>query len=65
MREQRLRCVELERQLNEKKTEIIKSSVEVDHNLSNDLTTILSETQQNITPFYESVLAAAKVVTPK
>ena len=51
MREQRLRCVELERQLNEKKTEIIKSSVEVDHNLSNDLTTILSETQENITPF--------------
>lgn len=51
MREQRLRCVELERQLNEMKTEIIKSSVEVDHNLSNDLTTILSETQENITPF--------------
>ena len=51
LREQRLRCVELERQLNEMKTEIIKSSVEVDHNSSNDLTTILSETQENITPF--------------
>ena len=51
LREQRLRCVELERQLNEMKTEIMKSSVEVDHNLSNDLTTILSETQENITPF--------------
>ena len=43
--------MELERQLNEMKTDIMKSSVEVDHNLSNDLTTILSETQENITPF--------------
>lgn len=50
LRGQRLKCADLERQLNEMKSEIAKSSIEVDHNLSNDVTTILSEAQE-VTPF--------------
>ena len=40
---QRLRCAELERELHEMRTEIIKSNIEVDHELSNDFTRILDE----------------------
>ncbi|XP_068707882.1 uncharacterized protein [Montipora foliosa] len=50
LREQRLKCADLEYQLKEMKSEIEKSSIEVDHNLSNDLTTILSGAQE-VTPF--------------
>ena len=46
LREQRLKCSDLEYQLKERKSETEKSSIEVDHNLSNDLTTILSGAQE-------------------
>lgn len=42
LRGQRLKCADLERQLNEMKSEIAKSSIEVDHNLSNDVHNLLS-----------------------
>lgn len=48
---QRLRCAELERELAEMRTEIIKSNIEVDHELSNDFTRILDENDENVTPF--------------
>jgi len=38
---QRLRCAELEKELNEMREELRKSNIEVDHELSNDLTKIL------------------------
>ena len=38
---QRLRCAELERELNEKQSELLKSNVEVDQELSDDFTQIL------------------------
>ena len=47
---QRLKCAELEQKLEEMKSEIHKSSVEVDNKLSQDITTILGNTD-NITPF--------------
>ena len=49
VREQRLKCADLERQLNEMKSEIAKLSIEVDHNLSNDVPTILSGAHE-VTP---------------
>ena len=49
--ERRLKCAELEKQLNEKKLEIQKSSVEIDHELSKDITTIIGNSSENITPF--------------
>ena len=48
---QRLKCAELERKLEEMKLEIEKSSVEVDNQLSNDITSILGTCNENITPF--------------
>ena len=48
---QRLKCAELEKQLNEMKLEIQKSSVEIDHELSKDITTIIGNSSENITPF--------------
>ena len=48
---QRLRCAELEQQLNEMRCEIRKSSVEVDRELSQDITNIISNSSENITPF--------------
>lgn len=48
---QRLKCAELEQQLNEMKAEIKNSSIEVGHELSKDLTSILGKTSAKITPF--------------
>ena len=48
---QRLKCSELEHQLEEMKEEITKSSVMVDHELSNDLTSIISDCGSSMTPF--------------
>ena len=53
LQKQRLRCAELERKIEEMKTEIEKSSVEVDHQLSEDLTDILSKSGKKLTPFME------------
>jgi len=47
----RLKCAQLEQQLEEMKFEIQKSSIEVDHQLSHDFTTILGKSDENITPF--------------
>ena len=48
---QRLKCADLERQLNDMKIEIQKSGVEIDHELSKSMSTIIGESQTNITPF--------------
>ena len=50
---QRLKCAELEQQLNEMKAEIKNSSIEVGHELGKDLTSILGKTSAKITPFME------------
>ena len=50
---QRLKCAELELKLEEMKLEIQKSSVEVDHQLSDDITSILGKSNKNITPFMD------------
>ena len=46
----RLKCENLERQLKEMHTEIQKSSIEVDHELSKDIITVFGQTD-NVTPF--------------
>jgi hypothetical protein len=49
---QRLRCAQLERELNEMRTELQRTNIEVDHELSNDLTKILgSADTSKIPPF--------------
>lgn len=53
LKTQRLKCAELERKLEEMKSEIEKSSVEVDNQLSNDITSILGTSNENITPFMD------------
>lgn len=50
LQKQRLKCANLEKKLNEMTAEIENSSVEVDHGLSNDIATILSQSKE-ITPF--------------
>ena len=50
---QRFKCAELEQKLKEMKLEIQKSSVEVDHQLSQDITSILGKSDMNITPFMD------------
>ena len=50
---QRLKCAELEQQLNEMKAEIKNSSIEVGHELGKDLTSILGKASAKITPFME------------
>ena len=50
---QRLRCAQLERELNEMRAEIESTNIEVDHELSNDLTKILGSAADTskMTPF--------------
>ena len=50
---QRLKCAELERQLEEMKIEITKSGVLVDHELSNDVTSIIGDSSVSMTPFMD------------
>ena len=50
---QRFKCAELEQRLEDMKLEIQKSSVEVDHQLSQDITSILGKSDKNITPFMD------------
>ena len=47
---QRLRCAELEQQLNDMKAELEKSNIEIDHELSNDFTRIIGSAK-HVTPF--------------
>ena len=51
LQEQRLRCSELERELCEMRSELQKSSINVDHELSNDFAKLLSSSNNEITPF--------------
>ena len=48
---QRLRCAELERELNEMRHELQKSNIEVDHELSNDFAKLFDSADKEITPF--------------
>lgn len=49
---QRLQCAELERELNEMRAEIVKTNIEVDHELSNDFSKILNSADDaEVTPF--------------
>ena len=49
---QRLQCAELERELNEMRAELVKTNIEVDHELSNDFSKILNSADDaEITPF--------------
>lgn len=48
---QRLRCAQLERELNEMQAELRKSSVEIDHELSSDFASILGSAGGKVTPF--------------
>lgn len=50
LQSERLKCAELERQLHDMRSELEKSSVKVDDELSKDLTTILGN-HENVTPF--------------
>lgn len=50
---QRFKCAELEQKLEEMKLEIQKSSVEVNHQLSQDITSILGKSDMNIMPFMD------------
>ena len=50
LQEERLKCAELERKLNEMRAAIVKTNIEVDHELSNDFTKILNEADDKITP---------------
>lgn len=47
---QRLRCAELEQQLNDMKAELQKSNIEIDHELSDDFARIIGSAKQ-VTPF--------------
>lgn len=47
---QRLKCADLQRQLKEMQTEIQKSSIEVDHELSKEIVTIVGQSD-DVTPF--------------
>ena len=52
LRGQRLRCAQLERQLNEMREELEKTNIEVDNELSNDFSKILNSAgDAHITPF--------------
>ena len=48
---QRLKCAQLEQQLTEMRTELLRSSVEIDHELNNDFTQILDSAGTKVTPF--------------
>ena len=48
---QRLKCAQLEQQLTEMRAELLKSSVEIDNELSNDFTQILDSAGTKVTPF--------------
>jgi hypothetical protein len=51
LQNQRLKCAQLESELNEMRAEILKSNIEVDDKLSNDFMKILDSSSAKITPF--------------
>ena len=52
---QRLKCAELEGELNEMKAELHKSSIELDNELGNGLTKIFECSDKNVKPFNMSL----------
>lgn len=48
---QRLKCSQLERELEEMKNELASSNVQIDHKMSNDFVKILSDADEKMTPF--------------
>ena len=48
---QRLRCSQLEKEIEKMRNELTNSSVEIDHEMSNDFVKILSDANENMTPF--------------
>ncbi len=48
---QRLMCPQLEQQLKEMRAELLKSSLEIDHELNDDFTQILDSAGTKVTPF--------------
>lgn len=48
---QRLKCAQLEQQLTEMRAELLKLSVEIDHELNDDFTQILDSAGTKVTPF--------------
>lgn len=62
LQRQRLRCAELEQKIVEMEAEIKKSSIEVDHQLGEDLTNILSKSGKKTNTVHGAVLAATKKV---
>eukprot|EP00794_Sanderia_malayensis_P013602 gene13602-15013_t len=51
LQHQRLRCAELQRELKEMQDELTKTNIQVDHELSNDFTSILNNADSEIAPF--------------
>ena len=49
--QQRLRCYELDRELNKMCNELQKTSIEVNHELSNDFAKLFDSAGNEITPF--------------
>ena len=62
---QRLRCAELERELNEMRHELQKSNIEVDHELSNDFTKLFDSADKVNNSLHESFLATAEKIVFK
>lgn len=48
---QRLKCAELERELNAMRNELQKNNVEIDHELGIDLADIMTKAGSKVTPF--------------
>ena len=53
LQQQRLHCANLEAQLADMRDELQRSSVKIDHQLSNDLTEITSSSETKLSPFME------------
>ena len=51
LQNQRLRCSQLESEIEKMRNELANSSVEIDHEMSNDFVKILSNAGENMTPF--------------
>ncbi|XP_022799506.1 uncharacterized protein LOC111337464 [Stylophora pistillata] len=51
LQEQRLRCSELEHQLDEMRNELKKSSINTDHELGNDFAKLFSSADKDVAPF--------------
>lgn len=55
LQNQRLKCAQLESELNQMRTEILKSNIEIDDRLNDDFVKILDSSSAKITPFLRVV----------